>query len=70
MINEIRELMNKEPFEPFRIVLTSGDKIQIDNPDNLAIGESRIGYFPPRSNHWVMVRINQITMLESANHAA
>jgi hypothetical protein len=70
MLNEIKELMNKQPFEPFRIVLTSGDKVQIDNPDTLAVGDTRIGYFPPHSDRWVMIRSNQIAMLESAERAA
>jgi hypothetical protein len=70
MLDDIRELMDKQPFEPFRIVLTSGDRIQIDNPHNLAVGDARIGYFPPRSNRWIMIRSNQIAMLESADQAA
>lgn len=69
-MNEITELMNKQPFEPFRIVLTSGDKIQIDNPNNLAVGDTRIGYFAPHSDRWVMIRSNQIAMLESVERAA
>jgi hypothetical protein len=70
MVDEIKELLHKQPFEAFRIVLTSGDRVQVDNPDNLAVGESRIGYFAPKTDRWVMLRINQIAMLESVNQAA
>ncbi len=70
MIQELRDLLDKEPFEPFRIVTSSGDKYDVENPHNVAFGESRIGLFPPHTNRWIVIRLNQITAFESASEAA
>jgi len=69
MIDELKELLDKEPFESFRIISTSGDRYTIENPHNVALGESRIGIFPPRTNRWIVLRLNQITALESIDQA-
>ena len=70
MFQELREHLDKDPFEPFRIVTSSGDKYLVENPHNVAFGESRIGLFPPKTNIWIVIRLNQITALESAQEAA
>lgn len=70
MIQDLKDLLHKEPFEPFRIVTNSGEKYSVENPDNVALGESRIGIFPPKTNRWILIRLNQITALESAHEAA
>jgi hypothetical protein len=70
MFEEIKELLHKEPFEPFRIITNSGEKYDVVNPDNVAFGETRIGLFPPKTNRWILIRLNQITALESSHEAA
>ena len=69
-IEDLKELMNRQPFEPFTIVITSGETVDITNPDNLAVGESRLSYFVPKSDRWIMVRLNQIASIRSMNTAA
>jgi len=39
--DEIRELLAREPFEPFRIRLTSGDSYDVVDPNSLALGKNR-----------------------------
>ena len=45
----IRHLKNQEPFVPFEIVMSSGDRCRIENPDAMAIATSQVHYYPPRS---------------------
>jgi hypothetical protein len=70
MLETIRELMHKNPFDPFRIVLTSGDKYDVLNPDLIALGESSIFYCFPRSDRWAQLRLNQIAAVEAIHRAA
>ena len=64
ILDSIRELQRRKPFDPFRIVTASGDKYLVDAPDNLAIGESQIFYCYPRSDKLAYIRINQIVAIE------
>lgn len=68
MLATLNDLLNKLPFEPFRIVTSSGDKYEVQNPHNIAIMESRIFYAFPRSDQWAFVRLNQITAYESCSN--
>ena len=63
-LDTIAELKSKEPFLPFWIVMTSGDRYVIDNPEGLVIGESQLHYYPRRSDRPVHLRINQIATVE------
>ena len=60
----IRELKEKYPFAPFRIVTARGDKYRIDDPEMMVIAASEIIYVVPRSDKVVFIRKNQITALE------
>ena len=63
-LDTILDYKRQEPFQPFRIVMTSGDKYLIENPDSLAIGGSQLHYYLPRSDRAVHMRINQIAAVE------
>ncbi|MGN6370368.1 MAG: hypothetical protein ACTHN5_19105 [Phycisphaerae bacterium] len=69
MLEAIRELLRKTPFKAFKIVTASGDKYEIDSPELVAIGQSQLSYFFPRSDRWVLIRLNQITAVESGGKA-
>jgi hypothetical protein len=64
MRQEISEHLNREPFVPFRIMLTSGEGYDVLNPDLVALGESMMHVFFPRSNRYATIRLNQIASLE------
>jgi hypothetical protein len=63
-LDTIRELKHREPFLPFTIVMTSGDRYIIEDPDAMAIGSSQIFYYLPRSSKFLLLRSNQITAVE------
>ena len=63
-LDTIRDLKRREPFVPFQIVMTSGDRYTIDDPDALAIATSRLHYFLPRSDKAIHMRLSQIAAVE------
>jgi hypothetical protein len=64
LVDSIRDLQRRKPFEPFRIVTVSGDKYLVEASDNLAIGESQIFYCYPHSDKLAYIRISQLVAIE------
>jgi hypothetical protein len=62
-LDAIRDLRRKEPFAPFRIVMTSGDRYLIEDPEALAITSAQLHYYP-RSGMGIHIRLNQIVAVE------
>lgn len=58
-------MLDSEPFRPFRIVLTSGAAYDVTNPHLVALGQSQITIYRPRSDLWSMLRMNQIAAIEA-----
>jgi hypothetical protein len=69
MGEDIKELLEKIPFEPFFIVTSSGDKYLIDNPHAVALMTGRV-FVAPQNEKWVFIKIGQIAALEGAGKAA
>lgn len=46
----IRELLDREPFQPFRIVMSSGESVTIRNPDLVVIMRSEVFVAEPNSD--------------------
>jgi hypothetical protein len=67
-LDTIRDLKRRDPFTPFAIVMTSGDRYRIENGDSLAIASSQLHYYPPRSGVAISMRINQIAAIEAGEH--
>jgi hypothetical protein len=68
-LDTIRSLKRKDPFNPFRIVMASGDRYLIENPDALAIAASQLHYYP-RSGMGIHMRLNQITAVEDLDESS
>lgn len=64
MIENIKTLKHREPFSPFQIVMTSGDRYLIENPDLLAMGQSELAYYFPKSDRMAFLRIIEIAAVE------
>ena len=67
MKEHLLELLHREPFQAFRIVLSSGEGFEITNPDLVAMGESLMHIFFPRSDRYVTLRLNQISSTDIGN---
>jgi hypothetical protein len=70
MLDALTELLDRNPFIPFRIVLTSGQSFDITNPHLVATGATMITIYPARSDRFAMLRLNQIASFESLERAA
>ncbi len=69
MKDQLIEMLNREPFVPFRIVMTSGHEHEVVNPNLVAVGESQINVYAPKSDRYVILRLNQIAALHVAQAA-
>jgi hypothetical protein len=69
MPEDIKELLERSPFEPFVIVTSSGEKYLIDNPHAVALMTGRV-FVAPKNEKWAFIKIGQITALEAAPKAA
>jgi hypothetical protein len=65
-VDTIRDLKNRDPFVPFVVVMSSGDRYLIEDPDALAIGTQQLFYYP-RTGIGVHLRANQIAAVEELN---
>jgi hypothetical protein len=70
MVELLRELLHREPFSPFRIMLTCGEGFDVSNPDLVAMGQTVIYVLAPKSDKFAILRLNQIASLQSAEPAA
>jgi hypothetical protein len=62
-LHSIVHLKRQDPFVPFVIVMASGDRYRIENPDALAVATSQLHYYP-RSGNGIHIRLNQIVAVE------
>jgi hypothetical protein len=69
MREHLLELLQRDPFTPFRVVLTNGKEYEIKNPHLIALGETEMTIYVPKSDRWAMLRLNQVASLESAQAA-
>ena len=67
--NGIRELLRREPFEPFRIRLTGGDAYDIRDPNSVALGKSRVFVAFPDTDQWAFFAYLHIAVVESLQAA-
>ena len=66
--NEIREILSREPFEPFRIRLSSGTAYEIHDPQSVALMKSRLFIAFPRSNRWTFISFLHIAAIEAVQN--
>jgi hypothetical protein len=68
LLEAILGLKNREPFRPFRIVLSSGDKYVIENGQNLVEMRTELFYVSPKTDKFVFMRKNQLVAVEQAGN--
>ena len=65
MLEKLKELLDREPFVSFRIVVTSGGTFDVISPYQVAIGQTQMDYYLPRSDRSATIRLNQLVSLET-----
>lgn len=70
MLKTLREMLDHDPFQPFRIVLTSGDRYVVSDPSLAVPMQSQLFLAEPRSDSFHLLRLNQIAAIEVLPAAA
>ena len=65
MIEDLKSWLDNNPFVPFRIVVTSGSEYEVTSPYQIAIGQTQLDYFFPRSDRKATVRLNQLVAFKT-----
>jgi hypothetical protein len=60
---ELQRVVDQEPFRPFIVWWTSGDRCSVDNPNWLALGSAVISYLHP-TRGVMFFRRNQMVAVE------
>ena len=60
----IKELLEKEPFERFRIYMSDGHAYEVTNPDVVVAMDTKLFIALPQ-DHWKFLSFSQITRIES-----
>jgi hypothetical protein len=61
----IRELLDREPFVPFRLVLSSGGRYNVMDPHGAAILKSEVFVVFPDGERWAHVPLLHIASVET-----
>jgi hypothetical protein len=65
MLDRIKELLRKNPFTPFRLILTSGHTYEVTSPWMIAFGKTGLAYFFAKSDRLAELRLNQLAAIET-----
>jgi hypothetical protein len=49
----IRTLKHRRPFQPFRVAMVNGDRVEVDHPDALAVRDGVALFAAPGGVPWV-----------------
>ncbi|HWE06354.1 MAG TPA: hypothetical protein VG274_06580 [Rhizomicrobium sp.] len=64
MKKDLAELLALDPFLPFVLVMNSGDRYEVRNPDLAMLAESLLYIMKPRSDRRDILRLTEISSLE------
>ena len=61
----IQELLNREPFLPFRLIMTSGKTYEVVSPNSAALLKSEVFVVFPDGARWAHVPFLHIASIET-----
>jgi len=62
MLEQVRQFLRQKPFRPFRIVMRSGERHEIDDCEKIAVGFVRAHWFPKGSS-WIDIPEAEIELV-------
>jgi hypothetical protein len=66
MRNELNELLKRDPFVPFTLVMNSGDRYGVDYPNLAVLGDTLFYVMRVRSDRQDILRLTEISSVEIA----
>ena len=64
-VKEPRQILDRDPFQPVRVRLSSGDAYEIHHPDLAVVMRSRLFTALPNSDCWTLIPFLHIAPVES-----
>jgi hypothetical protein len=68
-LDTLREMLTAEPFVPFQITATNGKHYEVRDPQGVAIGQTQVSYYFPKSDHFAHIRTAEIVSVETVQAA-
>ena len=62
----VREMLNRRPFEPFEVIMSSGERHLVKHPEFLMISPSRAVVMDPITDQLAILSLMHITELRPA----
>jgi hypothetical protein len=69
LIDTLRDMLTADPFVPFQITATNGKHYEVRDPQGVAIGQSQVSYYYPKSDRFAHIRAAEIVSLETLQAA-
>lgn len=66
--DQIRELLRREPFQPFKVVMTSGAAYPVTNPDFVVPMKSELFIAMDDGEHWTFCPYLHISSVQTIPH--
>ena len=63
--SDIRELLDRDPFTPFRLILSSGKQYDVLDPETTVLLKSEIFIALPDGERWSIVPLLHVTSIET-----
>ncbi len=63
--HEIRDILERDPFQPVRVRLTSGDAYEIRSTGLAMVLKSRLFVAAPASDDWTLIPLIHIAAIET-----
>jgi hypothetical protein len=67
---QLRTLLRRRPFQPFTVILLTGDRIEVDAPEAVSLGGGAAGYLSPSGEAFLFDCRGVREIVESAPEAA
>ncbi|MCL2648556.1 MAG: hypothetical protein FWD61_16380 [Phycisphaerales bacterium] len=68
MLESLHKLLKQEPFEPFKIILTSGREYDVMHDLAIAISPRTVFYYYPKSERHAFFPLKEISAIETLDH--
>jgi hypothetical protein len=66
--DDIRELLDREPFTPFRLVMSSGKNYDVLNPETTVLLKSEVFIAFPDGERWSVIPLLHVTSIETLSN--
>ncbi len=67
-VDNIRELLEREPFQPFRLIMSSGKSCEIAKPNLAMLLKSEVFVAFPDGEHWAHIPYLHVSSIETVSN--